>query len=405
MAGFYRRLLPSPPAIDFGSSQGKQLFREAIQNRTMEGFPRLVSCFQTQSELRLCGLASLSMVLNALGIDPGRKWKGPWRWFDEYMLENCKPLDKIKTGGISFQNLVSLAHCTGAKVEAFPASHTSIDDFRKYVMKCSTCDDCHIISSYHRKALKQTGDGHYSPIGGYHAEKDMVLVLDVARFKYPPYWIPLTNLWEGMSYINEFTRKSRGFMLISRPQREPDMLYTLSCKHESWNSNAKFFINDVPFLLKSEDVKDISKVISIIVTSLPSTFEEFIKWVAEIRRQEDGGSSLSEEEKAQVVVKEEILKQVRRTGLFKHVVSFLSHSCSGHTPSSGDGDTLTVLLLSLPSTTWDGITDEKLLKEIHGLVSIENLPTLLQEEVLHLRRQLHRCQEGKVDGDLGLPLS
>jgi glutathione gamma-glutamylcysteinyltransferase len=67
----------------------------------------------------------------------------------------CEPLDKIKTGGISFANLVSLAHCTGAEVEAFHASHSSIDDFRKYVMKCSTSDDCHVISSYHRKALKQ----------------------------------------------------------------------------------------------------------------------------------------------------------------------------------------------------------------------------------------------------------
>ncbi|KAL6564672.1 Glutathione gamma-glutamylcysteinyltransferase 1 [Orobanche minor] len=400
MAGFYRRLLPSL-AVDFGSSQGKQLFREAIQNGNMEGFPRLVSCFQTQSELGFCGLASLSMVLNALAIDPGRKWKGPWRWFDEYMLDYCEPLDKIKTGGISFDNLVSLAHCTGAKVEPFHASHSSIDDFRKYVMKCSTSDDCHVISSYHRKALKQTGAGHYSPIGGYHAGKDMVLVLDVARFKYPPYWVPLTHLWEGMSYINEFTGKSRGFMLISRPRREPDMLCTLSCKHESWNSIAKFLVDDVPSILKSEDVKDICKVLSVIVKSLPSNFDEFIKW---IRRQE----GLSEEEKTQAVVKEEILKQVQRNGLFKHVASFLSHSCSGHTPSSGDGNTLTVLLLSLPSTTWDGITDEKLLREIHGLVSIENLPTLLQEEVLHLRRQLHilkRCQEGKVDGDLGLPLS
>ncbi|WJX35001.1 Glutathione gamma-glutamylcysteinyltransferase 1 [Trifolium repens] len=228
MAGLYRRLLPSPPAVDFGSSQGKQLFREAIQNGYMEGFPRLVSCFQTQSELRFCGLVSLSMVLNALGIDPGRKWKGPWRWFDEYMLDMyCEPLDKIKTGGISFANLVSLAHCTGAEVEAFHASHSSIDDFRKCIMECSTSDDCHVISSYHRKALKQTGVGHYSPIGGYHAGEDMALVLDVARFKYPPYWVPLTHLWEGMSYINEFTGKSRGFMLISKPNREPSMLYTL----------------------------------------------------------------------------------------------------------------------------------------------------------------------------------
>ena len=42
----------------------------------MEGFYKLVSHFQTQSEPAYCGLASLSMVLNALAIDPGRKWKG-----------------------------------------------------------------------------------------------------------------------------------------------------------------------------------------------------------------------------------------------------------------------------------------------------------------------------------------
>ena len=76
-----------------------------------------------------------------------------------------------------------------------------------------------------------------------------------------------------------------------------------SCKHESWISIAKFLMDDVPLLLKSEDVKDIQKVLSIIVTSLPSNFEEFIKWVAEIRRREDGGPSLSPEEKARLAVK------------------------------------------------------------------------------------------------------
>jgi len=31
--------------------------------------------------------------------------------------------------------------------------------------------------------LTLAGDGHFSPIGAYHKEKDLVLILDVARFK------------------------------------------------------------------------------------------------------------------------------------------------------------------------------------------------------------------------------
>ncbi|PIN12539.1 Glutathione gamma-glutamylcysteinyltransferase [Handroanthus impetiginosus] len=78
VAGLYRRALPSPPAIDFSSPEGKKLFTEALHNGTMEGFFKLISYFQTQSEPAFCGLATLAMVLNALAIDPCRKWKGNW---------------------------------------------------------------------------------------------------------------------------------------------------------------------------------------------------------------------------------------------------------------------------------------------------------------------------------------
>lgn len=49
-----------------------------------------------------CGLAALSMILNALQIDPKRLWKVPWRWFSEDLLDCCAPLEEVKKKGITF---------------------------------------------------------------------------------------------------------------------------------------------------------------------------------------------------------------------------------------------------------------------------------------------------------------
>lgn len=73
----------------------------------------------------------------------------------------------------------------------------------------------------------KTGSGHFSPVGGYHAGRDMALVLDVARFKYPPHWVPVSLLWEAMDTVVEASDERRGYMLISRQQHEPALLYTL----------------------------------------------------------------------------------------------------------------------------------------------------------------------------------
>ena len=38
-------------------------------------------------------------------------------------------------------------------------------------------------------------------LGAYHAGSDSVLVLDVARFKYPPHWVPIPTLFSAMCVV------------------------------------------------------------------------------------------------------------------------------------------------------------------------------------------------------------
>jgi hypothetical protein len=46
-------------------------------------------------------------------------------------------------------------------------------------------------------------------------EKDLVLVMDVARFKYPPFWVPLEDLWDSMVVTDKTTEASRGYFILS----------------------------------------------------------------------------------------------------------------------------------------------------------------------------------------------
>jgi len=213
---FYKRPLPEG-CVAFSSAEGRTLFREALAQGTMENFFPLIEQFHTQAEPAFCGLGTLVMVLNALAIDPGRTWKGPWRWYTEEHLDCCRPLDAVAREGITLNQLACLARCNGAKVDVHFAQDCGLDAFRAAIHEAtSSVGKLHLVVAYDRATLGQTGSGHYSPIGGLNAARDLALVLDVARFKYPPHWIPIEALYRAMLPVDSASGRSRGFVRIQR---------------------------------------------------------------------------------------------------------------------------------------------------------------------------------------------
>lgn len=214
------------------STLGTQRLVQALQQGTAASYIPLTEQFVNQSDPAFCGVTTLMMVLNTLAMDPNVRWRGGWRFYgDEQVLlqQCCFNEERIRRIGIHMEEFQRMAHCQGLISQMFRAgtgddpSYASLDDFRKHLLEILTYQDNEqtdngvIVVSFSRQALDQTGDGHFSPIAAYH--QDQVLILDVARFKYQPYWVSVNDLYQSMQLPDKATQKSRGWFVLRPPVR------------------------------------------------------------------------------------------------------------------------------------------------------------------------------------------
>ena len=169
----------------------------------------------------------------------------------------------MRARGLDLDEVTCLARCNGAVVELQRAATSDLSAWRASLTAAALGDGI-VIASYDRGAVDQTGEGHFSPIGGYHAARDLVLVLDVARFKYPPHWLPAERLWDAMCVIDPSTARSRGWITLRRRGESVALGFTLSCE--------------------GQDLKDFARRLSQVVEELGpgARIEDFARALAEL---------------------------------------------------------------------------------------------------------------------------
>ncbi|MFM7733950.1 MAG: phytochelatin synthase family protein, partial [Cyanobium sp.] len=70
-------------------------------------------------------------------------------------------------------------------------------------------------------ALGPQGGGHISPLSAYDERRDRVLILDVARYRYPSVWVPTESLWQAIRMVDSSSGRSRGLLRVSAPAAAP----------------------------------------------------------------------------------------------------------------------------------------------------------------------------------------
>jgi hypothetical protein len=200
--------------ISFTSPTGLALFKKDLNPNAL----KLLAHFTTQKTVTYCGIASVVMILNA--STPLDLQRTPYRYFnqDDFFNEQVKKiitLDEVKKQGINLTKLSKVIQSYGLKAQPIFANTLNMKKFRE-ILKGAILQQQFIIVNFLRSELHQQGGGHHSPLVAYDKNTDRFLLLDVARYKYPAYWVKTAELWKAIDTVDD--RTYRGLIIISAPE-------------------------------------------------------------------------------------------------------------------------------------------------------------------------------------------
>lgn len=225
----------------WNSQEGlKRLDRSQFKN----DFYQLVNFYQPQINPVYCGVASSTIILNALnyGQIPDQKTtkisrpngeKLDFKIFTQEGFLNEKT-NKIKSRevieyktpaqngeydpGISIHDLSLILsqsyHLKTTQISIEKNNQESITKFRQTVKNIFSEKGKFLIANFDGRILSRESSGHFSPLVAYDEESDSILVMDVALHKNQWFWANIEDLVKAMN--TKDGENYRGYLLVER---------------------------------------------------------------------------------------------------------------------------------------------------------------------------------------------
>lgn len=193
-----------------------------LQSDYRQAYWPLATYFETQRNQAYCSVATSVIALNALGLPrPATALYPDFPFFTQQ--DFFSGVDKriadpeiVAREGMTLDQLSAVLTHYPVAVEKVSADALDAGQLRELLKKHLREPDRFVLFNFNRSFIGEIGSGHWSPLAAYHEASDTVLLMDVARYKYPPVWVPLADLLRGAQDHDSLSGKARGLLVISR---------------------------------------------------------------------------------------------------------------------------------------------------------------------------------------------
>jgi hypothetical protein len=194
-----------------------------ISAASKQSYWPLSAYFETQKNEAYCSVATSVMALNALGVQrPESSLYPGFPYFsqDEFFRTidpQVANAARVSMEGMTLDQLATALTSFPVDVRKYHASDLTLAQFRDLIRTTTARNDRFVLLNFKRTAIGEVGGGHWSPLAAFDPATDTALLLDVARYKYPPVWVPVAQLYDGALAVDSVSGLARGLVIIGKP--------------------------------------------------------------------------------------------------------------------------------------------------------------------------------------------